>query len=281
MQHVAVTGGSGKAGKAVVSRLSEAGYDVLNLDVAAPPEGQPGGFMNADLTDLGATVDALRGIEAVVHLAAVPAPRMRPDAETFRINVTSTYNVFSAARTLGLKRVVWASSETVLGLPFVRHPPLYAPVDEDHPLHPETSYALSKVVGEELSRRFNDWSGVPIVGLRFSNVIEPHEYGRFQDWQDDADARRWNAWGYVDVRDVAQSCQRGLEADIEGAEAFIIAAADTVMERPSRELLAEGFPDAEVHEPLEEFGTLQAIGKARAMLGYEPVYSWKTEVDAG
>ena len=80
-------------------------------------------FLRADLTDLGETIEALRGADAVVHLAAIPAPPIRTVERTFEINILSTYNVFSAAALLGLERVVWASSETVLGLPFGRSTP--------------------------------------------------------------------------------------------------------------------------------------------------------------
>ena len=101
---------------------------------------------------------------------------------------------------------MWASSETTLGLPFDT-PPDYAPVDEKH-MRPETSYALSKVVGEEMARAFHRWSGIPIMGLRFSNVMVRSDYERFAGWQDDPHARKWNLWGYVDESHVAQSVDR-------------------------------------------------------------------------
>ena len=153
----------------------------------------------------------------------------------------STYNVFEAARLLGLRRVVWASSETILGLPFEREPPAYAPIDEEHPARPESSYALSKLLAEELGRQLHRWSGTPYVALRFSNIMEPGGLRAVPSFWSDATLRRWNLWGYVDARDVAQSCRLALEADV-GAEHFIVAAADTVMNRPSRELMAEIYP---------------------------------------
>ena len=232
----------------------------------------------ADLTDYGEAVDALKGADAVVHLAAIPAPGLKPDELTFRVNTTSTYNVFAAAPLLGLRRVVWASSETTLGLPFERELPRYAPIDEEHPLLPESSYALSKVVSEEMARQFSRWNGIPHVGLRFSNVMEPHDYERFPGFWDDAQLRRWNLWGYVDARDVAQSCRLALEADLAGAEVFIIAAADTVMNRPSADLMAEVYPDVELRDGVGEFGTLLSIEKARRLLGYEPAFSWRDAI---
>ena len=145
-QRIAVTGGSGKAGVATVHHLRDLGHDVVDIDIAtsAHPD-EP--TLVANLTDYGACIEALDGFDAVVHLAAIPAPNILTDSETFRINTMSTYNVFSAAVRLGLARVVWASSETLIGLPFDREQPRFAPIDESHPRLPEFHYALSKLRG--------------------------------------------------------------------------------------------------------------------------------------
>ena len=278
MNRVVVTGGSGKAGRAVIRDLLEHGYEVLNVDLLPPAEDSEAPHLSADLTDLGQALEALRGAEGMVHLGAIPAPGRKPEGETFRNNIMSTYNVFSAATSLGLARVVWASSETTLGLPFEREKPAYAPIDEEHPLYPESSYALSKVISEEMARQFNRTTSVPFVGFRISNIMEPPgDYEKFEGFQDDPEERRWNLWGYVDARDVAQACRLALEADTTGAEVFILAAADTVMERPSRELMEEVYPDV----ALREVGgreTLLSIDKARRMLGYSPEHSWRDNV---
>src|SRR5215210_3789743 len=152
MTKIAVTGGSGKAGRAVVRDLLEQGHDVLNIDRVPSAESYspdtPAPFLPADLTDFGQTLEALSGgermpgITAVVHLAAIPSPVHATPDVVFRTNVTSMHTVFAAAARLGLERVVWASSETTLGLPFER-PPDFAPIDEQAELRPETSYALS------------------------------------------------------------------------------------------------------------------------------------------
>ena len=293
MTQIVVTGGSGKAGRAVVHDLVEHGYDVVNVDVvAASPQDAP--FLRADLTDLGEAIEALRGADAVVHLAAIPAPRIRTVERTFEINMLSTYNVFSAAAQLGLERVVWASSETVLGLPFGRRharnlldpaavaghhaEPDYVPIDEEHPLRPHSSYSLSKVLGEEMARQFARWSHIPFIGLRFSAIREPAEYASFPDGWADPQLGEWNAWGYVDARDVGQACRLALTADISGAEVFIIAAGDTVMDRPNAELIAECFPAVPVRPGTRDFDTLLSIDKARRMLGYAPGYSWRDAV---
>jgi nucleoside-diphosphate-sugar epimerase len=277
MARVVVTGGAGKAGRAVVRELLEHGEEVLSVDLVRSPEVDCEQVV-ADLTYLGETVEVLRGAEAVVHLAAIPAPGLRPDELTFRENTASTYNVFSAAPMLGLRRVVWASSETVLGLPFEREQPSYAPIDEEHPPLPNFSYALSKLISEEMARQFNRWTGIPFVGLRFSNIMEPHDYERFPGFWDDPLERKWNLWGYVDARDVAQSCRLSLHGELGGAEVFIVAAADTCMNRPSRELMAEVYPHVELRGEVGEFETLLSIAKARRRLGYDPRFSWRDHV---
>lgn len=277
MKTIVVTGGSGKAGRATIRELLEHGYEVRNIDIA-PPRESIAPYQSVDLMDLGQTIEALHGADAVVHLAANPNPSGWTEERMFRHNTGTTYNIFRAATLLGLQRVVWASSETTLGLPFERELPRYAPIDEEHPLFPESSYALSKVISEEMARQFSRWSGIPFVGLRFSNIMEPEAYQSFPGFWDDPHKRKWNLWGYVDARDVAQSCRRGLEADISGAEAFIIAAADTVMNRPNRELIAAVFPSVALREGLGDFDTLLAIDKARRLLGYAPAHSWRDHV---
>jgi nucleoside-diphosphate-sugar epimerase len=287
---VVVTGGSGKAGRSVVRDLVGHDFDVINVDTVRPEEtGTP--FLRAELTQFGEAVEALREADAVVHLAAIPAPGIRSPEVTFRINVASTYNVFSAAATLGLRRVVWASSETVLGLPFGRRyarnllddaarsghapEPDYAPIDEEHPLRPHSTYSLSKVVGEEMARQFARWSGGTFIGLRFSAIRDPADYAGFPDaWANPASGE-WNLWSYVGARDVAQACRLALTADVQGSEVFIIAAADTVMDRPSRELMASSFPGVRVDDRIGEFAALLSSDKARRLLGYRPMQSWR------
>jgi nucleoside-diphosphate-sugar epimerase len=276
LSKIVVTGASGKAGRAVVRDLVEHEHEVLSVDVVPPAE-SPAAFLLADLTDFGQTVECLAGADAVVHLAAIPAPLIRTEETTFRTNTLSTYNVFEAARLLDLGRVVWASSETILGLPFEREQPAYAPIDEDHPAYPESSYALSKVLSEELGRQLHRWTGTPYVALRFSNIMEPQDYERFPSYWDDSRVRRWNLWGYVDDRDVAQSCRLALEAEV-GAEHFIVAAADTVMNRPSRNLMAEVYPSVPYQPTAGDFDTLLSIERARKMLGYEPQWSWRDDI---
>ena len=282
-----MTGASGKLGRAVVRYLAEHGWDVLALDRQGPAE-PVGRVLTVDLTDYGQVLEALSGdvdehrgrADAVVHLAAVPAPGLVPNSATFANNATASWNVFHAARAVGIRNVVWASSETVLGLPFDTPPP-YVPVDEDYRVRPESTYSLVKAVEEEMAHHFCRWDPqLKMIGLRFSNVMEPHDYERFPSFDHDPQLRRWNLWGYIDARDGAQAVLRALQHEAPGLEVFIIANADTVMSRSSAELVAEAFPDVEVRKDLGEHETLLCIDKARRVLGYEPEHSWRDHVTA-
>jgi nucleoside-diphosphate-sugar epimerase len=277
---IAVTGGSGKLGRHVVRRLSADGHEVLNLDRAG--ERSPG-LAIVDLRDYGQVLDVFlglddrhRGFDAVVHLGAIPAPGIVPDVATFENNMLSTYHVFQAGRRAGIKKIVYASSETVLGLPFDVDPP-YIPVDEEYPARPESTYSLVKHLEEQMAIEMTRWDPeLSIVGLRFSNVMDAEDYEQFPSFDADAGLRKWNLWGYIDGRDGAQAVARALEYGRPGFEAFIVANADTVMSRSSASLAAEVFPDVKVVKELEEHETMLSIDKAKRLLGFEPEHTWRT-----
>jgi nucleoside-diphosphate-sugar epimerase len=282
MARVVVTGGAGKLGRACVDELIRHGWDVVVFDRVRPLPDSGAVFVPIDLTDYGAVLDAMLGVEeqyvrpdALVHLAAIPAPGIMPDHVTFLNNVTCTWNVVSAARRAGVTNIVWASSETVLGLPFDTPPP-YIPVDEEYPPRPESTYSLVKtleeVIAAQLCRRDPE---LKMIGLRFSNVMEPADYARFPSFEDDPSSRKWNLWGYIDARDGAQAVRLALESDLRGTEVFIIANADTVMSRPNGALIAEFYADVEVRGDLGEHDTMLSIEKARRLLGYQPEYGWR------
>lgn len=279
---VAVTGSSGKLGRSVVRGLREAGHTVLGLD----QHGERGsGFLRIDLTDYGQVLDALlgvddrhAGVDAVVHLGAIPAPGLQADAATFHNNLTATYNVFQAGRRAGIKRIIHASSETVLGLPFDTPPP-YIPVDEEYPARPESTYSLVKHLEEQLAIELTRWDPkLSITSLRFSNVMDPEDYAEFPSFGADPRERKWNLWGYVDGRDGAQAVLRALENAARGFDRFIIAAADTVMDRASDGLAREVFPGVDLTRAVGEYETLLSIDKARRVLGYDPQHSWRQHV---
>lgn len=280
---IALTGSSGKLGTVVARELRANGYEVIGLDVAGA---RGPGFVQVDLTDYGQVIDALSGaggigdpdaFDAVVHLGAIPAPGIRSDVATFHNNMTATFNVFWAAVRLGIRRIVYASSETVLGLPFDVPPP-YIPVDEDYAPRPESVYSLVKTLEEQLAAELVRWHpDLSITALRFSNVMNPEDYEAFASYDADATLRKWNLWGYIDGRDGAQSVQRALESAPPGFDQFIIAAADTVMSRPNAELVAEVFPDTPLTREFSANETLLSIDKARRLLGFEPRHSWRDE----
>jgi nucleoside-diphosphate-sugar epimerase len=183
--------------------------------------------------------------------------------------------VLTSAVRAGVRNIVWASSETVLGLPF-DDPPPYVPVDEEYPPRPNSTYSLVKTLEEEMARQLCRWhDDLKLIGLRFSNVMYPEDYDAFPSFDADAQQRKWNLWGYIDARDGAQAVRRALEHDSVGTDVFIIANADTVMSRPNDELLAEVFPGVPVTRPVGPNETLLSIDKARRVLGYEPQFSWR------
>ena len=284
MKKVLVTGGSGKLGRAVLRDLVAHGYDVLNIDQQALPE-PICPSVKIDLTNFGEVASAILGgiderggpFDAVVHLAAIPAPGLAANAKTFANNVPTTYNIFEACRLAKIKNVVFASSETILGLPFDTPPP-YAPVDEEYYPRPESAYSLGKLLDETMAAQFCRWDPeLRIVGLRFSNVMYPEDYAAFPSFDNDPNKRKWNLWGYIDARDGAQAVRRSLQADFKGFEAFIIANADSVMTRSNSSLLAEVFPGVPQKSNISANGTLLSIEKAKKMLGYSPQFSWRNE----
>jgi UDP-glucose 4-epimerase len=275
---IAVTGSTGKLGHAVVTHLVEAGHSVTGLDaVGAPGEG----FVRVDLADPGQVLDALAGVEerydgldAVVHLAASPAPGIRPDTVLLHDNLAMTISVFQAARRAGIRRIVHASSETLLGLPLTEPPPA-APIDEAQPTRPNFMYAIGKHLEEELGRKLCRISpALSITGLRFSNVMAPEDYAEFDSWQDDPSLRRWNLWGYIDRRDGAHAVERALALRGPGYATYIIAAADTVMRRGSADLMTAEFPDVPLTRAIVGRETLLSIDAARRDLDYSPSHSW-------
>lgn len=279
---IAITGSSGKLGTVVVRELKDAGHEVIGLDVS----GRRGAdFVQVDLTDYGQVIDALTavgdrhdGFDALVHLAAIPAPGIRPDVETFRNNILSTFHVFWAAIRLGMTKIVYASSETVQGLPFDVPPP-YIPVDEDYAARPESVYSLVKHLEETMAVELVRWHPeVSITALRFSNVMVPDDYAEFPSFDADPTLRKWNLWSYIDARDGAQAVLRALEVAPAGFDHFLIAAADTVMSRSNADLVEDVFPETEIRGDLGIHDSLFSTAKAQRLLGYRPVHSWRNEV---
>jgi nucleoside-diphosphate-sugar epimerase len=288
------TGGSGKAGRHVASFLAEQGHQVTNADLV--PLGHPQvADLTVDLTDAGETYSALAGLarfeeldlpepptyDAVVHFAAVPRILLRPDATTYAANVLSTYNVLEAATRLGVRKIVFASSETTYGVCFAQgeRRPEYVPVDEEHPTVPEDSYGMSKVAGEVTARSFQARTGADVYGLRINNVIEPDEYAEmFPAFLDDPSLRRRNVFSYIDTRDLGQMVQRCLETDGLGYEVFNVANADMSVAATTDEIIDRFYDDVEVRREMGRDETFYSIDKARDLLGFVPEHSWRDVV---
>jgi len=288
MKNIVVTGGSGKLGRVAVRHLMEHGYKVVSIDLSTPPgisnppKATDPVFSRVDITDFGQVMGALSGlndrvterVDGIVHLGAIAAPGLAADNTIFEVNTLSTYYIFEAAKRLGIRNVVWASSETVYGIPYSSGP-AYVPVDEEIDL-PQSSYSLSKLMGEKMAEQYALWDPeAKIIGLRFSNVQEPQDYANFEGYQSSGHARKFNLWTYIDARDGAQAIRLALEAKLKGAHVFGIANTNSLMRKSNDALLDEVFPGTRRKRALKPNESLISIEKAQRMLGYKPEFDWK------
>jgi len=292
---VLFTGGSGKAGRHVVPYLLQQGHQVLNVDLL--PLDAPGvDNLTADITDSGQMFGALtsyanlgeladgtgpKAFDAVVHFAAVPRILLTTDAECFRVNTLGTYNVLEAATRLGIRKIVFASSETTYGICFADGPrqPASLPLTEDMDTDPMDSYALSKVCNEATGRAFQTRTGADIYGLRIGNVIEPHEYAHlFPAFFADPDQRLRNAFCYIDARDLGQIVHRCLTTDGLGFQIFNAGNDDTSVTLTTPEILARYYPGVPVSRDLGEREALYSNLKIREVLGFREEHPWRNHV---
>lgn len=285
MKRIAVTGGSGTPergiGPVIVKMLIDKGYDVVNLDIR-PPHEEISPFRHVDLTHYGDTFAALSGCDGVVHLAANADPDFDhfTGAQRFHTNTLAAYNVFQSAVAQNMEKVVWASSETVLGFPYDTYVPPLLPTHDDEPPIPTGSYGISKAVTEELARHLFRLSGIPFIGLRFSNIYYDSPghvtgYDHLPPFWDRPEDKMFNLWGYVDARDIAQGVWLALSTNIRAARNFTLAAADTNMKLTNQALIDRFFPKTKLRPGTGPHDTLIGIDRARAELGYAPVYSWR------
>lgn len=295
---IVFTGGSGKAGRHVVPYLLDRGHQVVNIDREPLADPRVDNLI-ADVTDSGQMFNALsayanigeldrgdggpRPFDAVVHFAAVPRILITPDNETFRINTLGTYNVLEAATKLGIKKIVFASSETTYGICFAdgEARPAFLPVEEDHPTLPIDSYAMSKVCNEATARSFAARSGADIYGLRIGNVIEPHEYATFfPRYFEDPALRRRNIFCYIDARDLGQIVDRCLATDGLGYEVFNAGNDRNSVALDNKELIARFYPDVPVRRELGAHEALYSNRKIREVLGFVEEHPWHRYVSA-
>lgn len=293
-KRIIFTGGTGKAGRHVVKHLVEHGYQVMNLDLK-PLDNPAVRTLITDITDSGQVFNALSStielhefapslrppkIDAVVHFAAIPRIMIVPDNEVFRVNTIGTYNIIEAATKLGIPKVIIASSETTYGLVFANEPrdPKYLPLDEDYPVDPMDSYALSKICNERTAHAFAQRSGTDITAIRIGNVIEPHEYANFPEFFKTPEGRKRICWSYIDARDLGQIVRLAIEKDGLGFAVFNAANDDCSSDLPTAELLRRYYPGVRLTRALGEFETLLSNRHAREVLGFKEAHNWRSEL---
>lgn len=273
--NIAVTGGNGELGRTLIPYLLEQGHAVVSIDRALPPMPQPRPALMpthlvADVRNFGELVAALRGCDAVIHLAAHRSPANHPDSVVYIDNTAGSYNALSAAATLGIQRVCLASSINAIGGVFSRAPRYdYFPVDERHPTYAEDPYSLSKWVMEQqadaFARRFAD---MRIASLRFHGLVESRERAvQFSSLAGEVAAR--HLWAYTLLSAASRACLLAVTADLRGHEVFYITAPRTAMPAPSIELARQRYPDTPIRGDLSGHNGFFDCGKAQRVLGWE------------
>ena len=286
-----VTGGSGKAGKHLIPYLLEKGYYVVNADLV-PLVMDDVDNINLDITDSGQLFNALSGyanmpelksgeglksFKAVVHLAAIPRILVKPDNEIFRINTLGTYNVIEAATKLGIKKIIFASSETTYGFCFAQGNPVpkWLPIEEDYETSPTDSYGLSKVLNEKTGQAFQKRTGIDIYALRIGNIIEPNEYSRFEEFCKNPSIRLRNLFNYIDARDLAQAIELCIEKEGLGYEVFNVTHNTNSVSLTTEEIIMQFFPNVKLRRKMDEYESILSSKKIRDVLGFKPVHDWK------
>ncbi len=286
---VLVKGARGKVGRATVAALMGAGHEVRATDLAPPvferPEPDDPEYVQADVTDAGDMFAAVRGMDAVVHAAAIPEPTKNPPHVVFENNLMGVFNTLEAAIRFGVSRFVNISSETVPGFFFPERPflPDYVPVDEEHPIRPQDPYATAKYFSELLMDAAVRRSEIRPISIRPCWVQHEGNYERnLGPWVKELPPELSpNFLSYIDVYDLADAIVLAVESDLPGHEVFYIASPDTVGNRPLEEVVRGYYGDKiEIRGPLprEDAGYL-SIEKARRMLGYDPKRSWSDYLD--
>ncbi len=273
---IALTGSSGRVGSAILELALSEGHELVCLDrVAAPPNQQRPGvtFVQADMADYDAFEGALRGCDALIHMAAIPAPGNHPDHVVHNNNVVASYNALRAAAELGLTHVCQASSVNATGFNYSRWPRFdFFPLDETHPTYNEDPYALSKWICEEQARSIaRRYEHMTISSMRFHGVVPERA-----SWAPatDEDGRRTLAkllWGYTRSDAAARACLAAVtDAAFKGAEEFHIIAPDTitVAPAPSLDLARQYFPDVPVRGDLSGRRGFFDCSKAQRLLGW-------------
>jgi nucleoside-diphosphate-sugar epimerase len=195
------------------------------------------------------------------------------DAERFNRNVAITNNVLAAAQSDAVKKIVCGSSLAVYGFyyPSTDLQPEYLPVDEDHPLRAQDPYGMTKLIGEKLCDGLSQKTGAQVASLRFAGIYTEAHRSMLLERKKDPLARGTGAlWSYIDARDAARACRLALEADYDGHKAFNICAPWTIMDRPTRELIARYLPRVtDLRSGLDDRASGYSVEKAKRLLRFE------------
>ena len=273
---IAITGARGTVGRAVVKQASEAGHSTVQVDrTDTKYDGTPNSEMRTADTanDYKATLEAFKGCDAVIHLAAIPDPLGKDDELVHNNNVTSAFNGFYAAAQLGIKRFCYASSVNAIGLEYATRPLKfdYFPIDEEVPSTPTDSYALAKEEAEAQARAFARWfPGMNIACMRIHAVAsrEEAQQGHNERWEDSAVK---SLWGWVSPEATARACLLTVEKNdsFSGAEIFNVVAPTTTQDTPSRELAKKYYPDTEIRGAFQGNESFFTAAKANRILGWK------------
>ena len=294
---ILVTGGSGRLGRSVVAGLAAAGHRIISVDRDAVPPAQLPSGVEQETADLLAPGEARRIIsasmpDAVVHLAAIAVPFSAPEEVIFSTNTRLAFAVVSAATELGVRKIVTASSPTVLGYgsPAGWLPERF-PVDEETVPRPWNAYALSKLIAEHTVQMFAAAQGEKIryAAFRPCYVISPEEWQGAPTQQGHTVRERLEApalsapalVNYVDARDVAAFLDAllGRMDSIPNGQTFFVGAADALATEPLATLMPEFLPgSSEAARGLTGTSPAFSIAKARELLGWEPRRSWRTSL---
>jgi nucleoside-diphosphate-sugar epimerase len=271
-KHAIVTGAAGLLGSHVTSAFRSRGYTVTALDVTGAP-----GVDEVDLTKLDAAMEAIGPADCMAHIASLPRPVGYEAEDVFRINMTLMFNVLTAMERSGIEKMVFASSFSVLGLPFAPKPVEigYFPVDEHHPQAPQDVYAVTKWLGEEMVEAWTRRTGHSAASIRMPWIQTAKSFPEQVGPRRDREEAGLDLWAYIDARDAGRAFVQAAEADIAGHERFFISAADTYSERETASLLDETYPAVERRTPLPGHTTLLSNDRAAELIGYAPEYGWR------
>ncbi len=270
---IAVTGGSGRLGRAVIELLHARGHTVRNLDrvTPEPATAAQADYTAIDLNDLAAVKKAVEGCTAIIHLAAYTGPYGQPDGVVYTSNTTCSFNVLASAAAHGISHVCLASSIHAVGNGFRQGPPTYHyfPIDEQHPTYCEDEYSLSKWVMEQQAFAFaRRHPHMTIASLRLHALIpQPPERESTLDGPTSSAAR--DLWGYTLIPSAAQACLCAIEATYRGHEVFYIIAPRTRSTLESRVLVQHAFPTVSVRADLSSHHSLFDTSKAERLLGWQ------------